>query len=265
MEGGGSGPGREGEEEEEEEGDQSIGENNYESMMSGSDNDLNQVMEETEQNMEDSTNEPSKINAFNFLLTNARSLAPKLDSFVENFQERDIDLAVVTETWLYEGCDLLADGSVDLRLGEGIGALHCGRSGRRGGGVGVFYRTSRLKVHDITPKDNPHEICASLCSLRGSARKIVCIGVYLITALDEAAAELLLEYVNDLIHLYKSRYQDPFFIVAGDWNKADTDIAFSDSLELQRCKHPLRGGTKCWTLYSQICIFLSLRQRLHPL
>ena len=43
-----------------------------------------------------------RINSFNFLLTNARSLAPKIDSFVENFNERDIDLCVVTETWLAE-------------------------------------------------------------------------------------------------------------------------------------------------------------------
>ena len=133
-------------------------------------------------------------------MTNARSLAPKTDSFVENFTERNIDLCVVTETWLTEGAGLLSDGSVDLRLGEGIGTIHCLRpGGRRGGGVGIFYRSSRLRVIDITPPDNPHEICVGLCSLRGTSRKIVCIGAYLTTALDPASAECFLEYINDLI------------------------------------------------------------------
>ena len=136
-----------------------------------------------------------------FNLTNARSLAPKIDSFVENFHERDTDLCVVTEMWLTEDAGLLADGSVDLRLRECIGALHCGRGGgRRGGGVGIFYRLARMSVVDISPKDNPHEIAVALCSLRGTSRKIVCIGAYLTTALDEASAEIFLDYINDLTH-----------------------------------------------------------------
>ena len=69
---------------------------------------------------------------------------------------------MVTETWLSEGSGLLADGAVDLRLGEGIGVLHCGRpSGQRGGAVGIFYRSSRLKAMNITPKENKHEILLS--------------------------------------------------------------------------------------------------------
>ena len=117
-------------------------------------------------------------NKFNFLLTNARSLAPKIDSFIENFEERDVDLCVVTETWLNTASGLLEDEGVDLCLGEGISFFHCGRPvGRRGGGVGVFFRSSRIKAVDITPKDNPHEVCAVLCSLRGTSRKIICLSL----------------------------------------------------------------------------------------
>ena len=54
------------------------------------------------------------VNKFNFLLTNARSLAPNVDSFIENFHERDIDLCVITETWLNTESGLLEDEGVDL-------------------------------------------------------------------------------------------------------------------------------------------------------
>ena len=94
--------------------------------------------------------------------------------------------------------------------------------------MAIFYRTSRLRVENITPKDNPHEIVAALCSLRGTSRKILCIGGYLTTGLSESEAEVYLEYMNDLLHSFKAKYRDPHIIVAGDWNRANTDVALED-------------------------------------
>ena len=37
-----------------------------------------------------------------------------------------------------------------------------------------------------------------------------------------------MDYISDLIHSFKAKYQDPFFIIAGDWNRADTYIALED-------------------------------------
>ena len=180
-------------------------------------------------NVEDSSNNENateRVNKFNFLLTNFRSLAPKIDSLIENFNERDVDVAVVSETWMNSESDLLEDDGVGLNLGEGISSFHCGRPvGRRGGGVGIFTRNSRIKAVDITPKSD-HEVCAVLCSLRGTSRKIIVIGTYLTTALSDDEAGVFLEHVNDLVHLFKARYRDPHIIVAGDWNRADTDVAF---------------------------------------
>ena len=179
----------------------------------------NEIMNNQDGNESSSSNDNDRVhvNKFTFLLTNARSLAPKIDSLIENFSERDVDLCVVTETWLNDESGLLEDEGVDLSLGEGISTFHCGRPvGRRGGGVGIYTRNSRIKAVDITPKDNVHELCAVLCSLRGTSRKIICIGAYLTTALDVAQAEVFLECVNDMVHAFKGRYSDPYIIVAGD-------------------------------------------------
>ena len=48
------------------------------------------------------------------------------------------------------------------------------------------------------------------------------------TALDQAGAELYLEYVNDLLNSFKAMYHDPFIIAAKDLNLAEPDIAFED-------------------------------------
>ena len=81
-----------------------------------------------------STDSNGEINNFNFMLTNARSLAPKLDSFIESFNERNIDLCVITKTWLQDNMGILMGGDVALSLGEGIGVVHQGQpTGMRGG------------------------------------------------------------------------------------------------------------------------------------
>ena len=53
---------------------------------------------------EEVTNEIQKhVNKFSFILTNARSLAPKIDSFIENFHERDADICVDERGILFAG------------------------------------------------------------------------------------------------------------------------------------------------------------------
>ena len=100
-----------------------------------------------------------------------------------------------------------------------------------------------MKVVDIsTSTVDQHEICTALCSLRGSLRKIICMGAYLTTALDLAGSEAFLQHLNDLLHSFKAKYRDPYIIVTGDWNKADTSIALDDFPSLQAVLTPLHEG-----------------------
>ena len=60
------------------------------------------------------------------------------------FSELEVDIAVVTETWLRDGLALDEDLR-DLELGAGLGALVLNRrpnprTGVAHGGVGIFYR-----------------------------------------------------------------------------------------------------------------------------
>ena len=88
---------------------------------------------EEENNMRNSTNISNfsktsnkqnrrpKTRQFNFLLTNARSLAPKIESLLDYFEELDLSMAIVAESWLKPGEDL---EKVDLQFGESISVLH---------------------------------------------------------------------------------------------------------------------------------------------
>ena len=45
-----------------------------------------------------------------------------------------------------------------------------------------------------------------------------------------------------MIHLFKSKYVDPVIIMAGDWNRADTNIALEDFPSIvQIMSAPTRG------------------------
>ena len=82
--------------------------------------------------------------------TNARSLCPKLDSFIDNFDELQCTFAVVTETWV---SDDQLDLSPELQDRAGLSIMCLNRKkNRRGvahGGVGIVSKDSRARVSRV--------------------------------------------------------------------------------------------------------------------
>ena len=63
-----------------------------------------------------------KVNTFNIVNTNARSITPKIDCFIEYLNELNTSLAFLTETWLSDTEDL--DNDIrDLELGTGYSLI----------------------------------------------------------------------------------------------------------------------------------------------
>ena len=60
------------------------------------------------------------LDHFTVINTNARSLKPKMNSFVECFKEMEAHVAIVTETWLQDGLEL-EDLKDDLLHERGLG------------------------------------------------------------------------------------------------------------------------------------------------
>ena len=72
-------------------------------------------------------------NKFVILNTNARSITPKINSFIDTFRELEASIAIITETWLADGPSL-ADDIQDLVLGTGIDLISRNRPPAVNGG-----------------------------------------------------------------------------------------------------------------------------------
>ena len=93
----------------------------------------------------------------NFAIINARSLVPKIDSLVENFEERGWAFAIVTETWFVQG-PIYEQTILDLKMGHGIDAVCQNRratAGRNtGGGAAIVAKRSKMSIKTYPFKKN---------------------------------------------------------------------------------------------------------------
>ena len=107
--------------------------------------------------------------------TNARSLCPKIDSLVTCFTELEVDLAVITETWLKDGPQLDTDLD-DLDKGAGLKTITLNRqphptTGVAHGGVAIMYRGSVGSFKRINiPNPDHFEVLPAIGTLRGSSK-----------------------------------------------------------------------------------------------
>ena len=84
----------------------------------------------------------SKTHQFSAGLLNARSVRNKGHVLCETILDRGLDALFLTETWLTDSDDV----SITDLTPQGFNFLHVPRTAKKGGGVGLVYKTG-LKVH----------------------------------------------------------------------------------------------------------------------
>ena len=198
-----------------------------------------------------------KKNALTIINTNARSLCPKIDSLVDCFEELEVDVAVITETWLKDSPELDQDLR-DLEEGAGISSVTLNRLpnhlGVSHGGVAVLTRKGMGNFKKINvPNPDSFEVLPVIGSVIGSARKLVVIGIYIPPNYTVPRGNDCLEYVENLIIDIKARYQDPYILVAGDFNQWAIDTALSDFPDLSEVLvGPTRGDRSIDRIFCNI-------------
>ena len=174
----------------------------------------------TEPDMDERNKE--HITPINIVNTNARSLCPKIDSLIDCYEEMDITLGIVTETWLADGASLDRDVQ-DLASGAGLDMVFLNRQpNERGiahGGVAVISNRSSCTLKKVElPNPGGFEILTTVSAMPGYSRKLITVACYLPPNYTVPRGREALDHIEDVVREVKSRYQDPFIVVGGDFN-----------------------------------------------
>ena len=181
--------------------------------------------------------------------TNARSLAPKMQSLADCMEEIEADVSIVTETWLQ---DSAVEGTViDLAGEHGLDSFLLNRqeesaNGRQYGGVAIFSRSTSTKFSKVEIL-NPD--CFEVLCVAGKVNKlkekVVVVAVYIPPNYPKIKADKCLDYVSDVIAELKRRYESPLIMVGGDWNQWEVGKVVDDHPDLSEVEHgPTRQGRK---------------------
>ena len=105
---------------------------------------------------------------FNVRLWNARSVRKKTTSIIDNIISNDVDIFVITETWLAEN-DPVVIGEM---LPQGYSCLSYPRKDDEHGGIGIIYKSSLSLRNTPTGIDTPSFEHACVCIKQAGIRLI---------------------------------------------------------------------------------------------
>ena len=185
---------------------------------------------------------------FNIINTNARSLRPKISSFLTAFMNLSLVLAIVSETWLANGSALERE-SERLLFGHGLRLSCLNRdplpSGVAYGGVAIITRDAMTRV-DQYKFDNPlkFEVLPLSVNIKSVRRRLFAVAVYVPPNYPVARGRECLQHVSDLVLDIKRKHRDPLILVAGDFNQWDIADALSEFADMQEVETAATRGER---------------------
>ena len=203
---------------------------------------------------EDSMETPvrkAKINdhMLNIMLTNARSLSPKIDSLQDNFYAHNLDVALITESWLKDGT-VLDNDVIDLEQGTGLGIIYKNRSRRStarrvvGGGVSIVFNKNTTSLRERKVRGNKFELVIATGRIGTLPRQLVFICIYIEPRMKAADLKELNELICDEIISIKAK-TDPLFFIGGDLNRRSLEDALSPFNDIQQINFAPTRGEVC--------------------
>ena len=202
------------------------------------------------------------------LLTNARSLSPKISSLHTAFDEHELNFALVTESWLKDS-EVLNRDIIDLENGTGLGIIYKNRPrtgiGARkvGGGVSIVFNKASCNLRERRVSGNKFELVVATGRIGFLPRKVAIFCVYIEPRMKVEELKDLNELIGREILAMKVK-DDPFFFIGGDLNHRSLGDALDDFPEIVRANHePTRGPACLDVLYSNFNLNESSWPPLH--
>ena len=194
-----------------------------------------------------------------YMLTNARSISPKIISLIRNFDEFKIDISIVTETSLADNGSLVSDLS-ELENGTNLRVIYKNQpvkpnSRRRtaGGSVAIIYNKNTASLKEQKINGNKFEMVCARGKIGNVDRSIVVLGIYLEPKVNAASLAEIREKINDIILIEKAATKDPIFLIGGDLNKKDISPAMEDYVDMYELQHgPTRLAEKLDITYTNV-------------
>ena len=174
------------------------------------------------------------------LLTNTRSLNNKFSDLeaVINSQFSNTQLIAISETWFSQN---IPASSCLLRQ---FRQFHRDRNDRLGGGVALYVRddiNSSQCFIDIVP----HYLEVLWVKLQSSSTfhlpRVIYVCVLYSPPRSQHRQELS-DHIVEMVDLIRARYDNPAFIIMGDFNDLDTDPICQHTLLSQVVTNPTRGS-----------------------
>ena len=149
------------------------------------------------------------------MLTNVMSLTPKIDEVRKFMIRNEIDLALITETWLKES---VSDTVVDI---PEFTLLRRDRKSENHGGVCAYIKASRYKyklLNNLNCCDD-HECLWIHLRPNRLPRGIPCIVIAVIYHLPSADEKLMQDHLFQTLRLIESEFPNCAVILTGHFNR----------------------------------------------
>ena len=138
------------------------------------------------------------------------------------FSEHDLDLALITESWLRDGITLDRD-VVDLEYGTNLKIIYRNRPKARmgarrvGGGVSIVYNKDKCSLRERKIVGNKYELVVAIGRLGKINRAVAIFCVYIVPQMKMGELRELKDLINGQILELKAK-SDPLVFVGGDLN-----------------------------------------------
>ena len=186
------------------------------------------------------------------LLTNARSLSPKIHSLITMFDELELHFAIITESWLKDG-EMLDRDIIDLEHGTDLKIIYKNRpsrsSSRRrvGGGVSIIYSKTKCNFKERRIASKEFEIVVAVGKVGKLAKDVAIIAIYVEPKMKVAELDDLRGLVSETVLQLKANCKGdgPVLFIGGDLNRRDLSPAFENFNDIERVNSEPTRGDAC--------------------
>ena len=190
---------------------------------------------------------------------NIRSLLPKLSSWAEDFQERSVGVAFLTEVWEKATNNKHQDKLEELFEMKGILYISTPRPGRkRGGGVALAADPCNFSLKKLNVQ-NPHQLEVAWGLLKpkivtGPITKIICCCFY--SPPNSRKKTKLIDHLSFTLQALLLEHPSAGVMIAGDRNDLSVDrLLRVDSSLRQIVKTPTHGSKVLDVILTNISTF----------